>query len=246
MLVYQLTQIGEFHQNHCEDYVVVHPIASNRHLLAVLDGCSAGEESFFASALIGNILKKIAKQAYYLDVYRTNSKLALSEQMPSVLEQLFAELESLKNQLYLNTNQLLATLLMAVVDEETAEAEVGVFGDGLLVSNGEYWEYDQDNRPDYLAYHLAGDFATWWSDQEQLLSLTDVKDLSLSTDGILSFRNFEAQAYLDPQIPIDHLLMQPVDRENEQMLTKRLKLLKDQYQAQPGDDLGIIRVAFPA
>lgn len=242
MLIYQLTQIGEFHENHCEDYVVAHPIGTDRHLLAVLDGCSMGEESFFASALIGNILKKIAKQNYYLETHRRESKLGLAEQLPILLQQVFSELSAIKNRLYLNTNQLLTTLVIALLDEETGKAEIGVFGDGLVVSNGEYWEYDQDNRPDYLAYHLAGGFEAWWADQKQLLALSEVKDLSLSTDGILSFRNFEDQEYLDPLRVIEELLISKTDWQNERMLLKQLKQLQDQTHAKPGDDLGIVRI----
>ena len=242
MSIYQLIQIGEFHENHCEDYVLARPIGSDRQLLAVLDGCSMGEESFFASALLGNILKKIAKQSYYLDVHRTDAKLSLADQLPTVLKELFTELGTVKNQLYLDTNQLLSTLLLAIVDEKNARAEVGIFGDGLVVANGEYWEYDQDNRPDYLAYHLAKGFEEWWEDQEQLLSISDLKDLSLSTDGILSFRNFEAQEYLDPWRAIDELLISTTDRKNERMLLKQLKQLQDQTQAKPGDDLGMVRI----
>ncbi len=242
MFIYHLSQIGEFHQNHCEDYVVAHPIGAKRQLLAVLDGCSMGEESFFASALIGNILKKIAKQSYYLEMHRRGSLHSLAEQLPSLLLEVFAELESIKNQLYLETNQLLATLVIAIVDEETRQAEVGVFGDGLVVCNAKYWEYDQDNRPDYLAYHLSEGFATWWKGQEQLLSLSEVNDLSLSTDGILSFRDFEAQEYLDPSQAINELLISTSDWRNERMLLKQLKNLQDQTNAKPGDDLGIVRI----
>lgn len=242
MFIYQLTQIGEFHQNHCEDYVLAHPIGTNRQLLAVLDGCSMGDESFFASALLGNILKKVAKQSYHLETHRGASSLSLAEQLPQLLQQVFTELETIKNQLYLDTNQLLTTLLVALVDEGTKQAEVGVFGDGLVVCNGEYWEFDQDNRPDYPAYHLADGFDTWWGDQEQLLSLTEVHDLSLSTDGILSFRDFEAQAYLDPLQAINELLISTSDWHNERMLLKHLKHLQDHTKAKPGDDLGIVRI----
>ncbi len=242
MFIYQLIQIGEFHQNHCEDYVVAYPIGAKRQLLAVLDGCSMGDESFFASALLGNILKKIAKQSFYLESHRGASNLSLAAQLPNLLQEVFTELESIKNQLYLNTNQLLTTLVVAIVDEETRQAQVGVFGDGLVVCNGQYWEYDQDNRPDYPAYYLADGFDTWWGNQEQLLSLSEVNDLSLSTDGVLSFRNFEAQEYLDPLRAIDELLISTSDWENERMLLKQLKQLQDQTKAKPGDDLGIVRL----
>jgi len=241
MPIYELTQIGAFHENHCEDYVLSGPLSDHRFLLAVLDGCSMGEESFFASALMGKILRRIAKDLYYLSPYRSTAHPVMHEQLRFILQQLFAELKFLQNRLYLTSSQLLTTLLIAVVDDEHHEAEVGIFGDGLVVADGQTWEFEQDNRPDYLAYHLSSGFDAWWVKQKQRLTLSELKDLSLSTDGIFSFRNFEAHAYLDPSVAIRELLMVVDNSENERTLVKQLKQLQDREKVLPGDDLGIVR-----
>lgn len=241
MSIYELTQIGTFHENHCEDYVLSCPLSDNRFLLAVLDGCSMGEESYFASALLGKILRKIAKDLYYLDTYLPTSYPVMLDQLRFILQQLFDELVFLQNRLYLEPSHLLTTLLIAVVDSTDHKAEVGIFGDGVVIANGQVWEFDQNNRPDYLAYHLIKGFDSWWVQQEQRLSLCDLKDLSLSTDGIFSFRNFEAQAYLDPAVAIQELLIVMDNSNNERTLVKQLKRLQDREKVLPGDDLGIIR-----
>ncbi|MGK0364095.1 MAG: serine/threonine protein phosphatase PrpC [Saprospiraceae bacterium] len=58
-------QIGEHHLNHCEDYLLIAEIGDNILLIAVCDGCTMGEESWFASALIGKLLKKISREIHF-------------------------------------------------------------------------------------------------------------------------------------------------------------------------------------
>lgn len=85
MKKYQLTKIGDFHENHCEDYSLISEIGAHRDLISVLDGCTMGEESYFASALIGKLLKRIAKEEYYLEYIKGYSP-SLKEQLRSVLD----------------------------------------------------------------------------------------------------------------------------------------------------------------
>ena len=67
MQKYELTQIGSFHTNHNEDSLITHKIGNHKLLIAVMDGCSMGIESHFASTLIAKILKKLALEFYYLE-----------------------------------------------------------------------------------------------------------------------------------------------------------------------------------
>ena len=62
MKFYELSHIGEFHVNHNEDFLVLEEAGSTRKLIAVMDGCSSGTDSYFASTLIGKLLRKIAKK----------------------------------------------------------------------------------------------------------------------------------------------------------------------------------------
>ena len=62
MRIYKTINIGEFHTNHCEDYLIEEQIATNEKLIAVLDGCTMGTESVFASILYGKILSLLSKK----------------------------------------------------------------------------------------------------------------------------------------------------------------------------------------
>jgi transposase-like protein len=59
MNIHTALQIGDYHLNHCEDFLVTKKIGSDKILCAVMDGCSTAMESQFASTLIGKILRKI-------------------------------------------------------------------------------------------------------------------------------------------------------------------------------------------
>ena len=61
---YKTLHIGEFHTNHCEDFFVDEQIATDERLIAVLDGCTMGTESVFASILYGKILRNISKKKF--------------------------------------------------------------------------------------------------------------------------------------------------------------------------------------
>jgi len=47
MKTYTTLQIGDFHTNYCEDFLIYEQLASNEILIAVLDGCTMGTESVF-------------------------------------------------------------------------------------------------------------------------------------------------------------------------------------------------------
>jgi len=67
MKIYKTLNIGAFHTNFCEDFLIEEQIGTTQKLIAVLDGCTMGTESVFASILFGKILRRAAKQKYYED-----------------------------------------------------------------------------------------------------------------------------------------------------------------------------------
>jgi len=73
MKIYSTLTIGEFHTNYCEDFLVIEQITNSEKLIAVLDGCTMGTESVFASMLYGKILRKIAKHFFYEDFVKKDS-----------------------------------------------------------------------------------------------------------------------------------------------------------------------------
>ena len=242
---HQITEIGTFHLNHCEDYALCVDIGQNRQLLAVMDGCTMGDESYFAATLFGRLLRKIAKQEFYQE-YRTGNIPSLELLLKAVLASLFHELKLVKNQLQLERNELLATLLLAITDTTSGEAEVLCIGDGLVCADGKVISFDQNNQPDYLAYHLHKDFSAYYEQLNQRLKFPQVADLSLSTDGILTFADPQGQPASDEQLTaaMHYLLTDQSDLDNQNMFIKKMSHIKQNWKLLPTDDLGVVRLVM--
>ena len=98
--IHKITQIGTFHENQCEDYAFYGDIGQSRLLMAVMDGCTMGTESHFASTLIGKLLKKISREFFYLE-YTKAKTLSPKDLLQAVMRKLFQSLIQLKNDLQL-------------------------------------------------------------------------------------------------------------------------------------------------
>ena len=48
-----------------------------------------------------------------------------------------------------------------------ARAEIIVVGDGLVCVDGKEYHFEQEDKPDYLGYHLNEDFNFWFEQQKQ-------------------------------------------------------------------------------
>lgn len=245
MKLYKLSTKGFFHENHNEDYLISAKIGDNKLLISVLDGCSNGIESYFASTLIGKLLKKIAKELDYLEFIKRDEK-PLEEILKETVRLLFGNLREVKSQLDLNKYELLSTMILGVIDSKSKIAELLIVGDGLINYNGIIEEFEQDNQPDYLGYHLQEDFEEWYENQNQRLSLKNISDLSISTDGIYTFKEYKLEkgkSKSELEI-LEYLLRKENDLENENMLSIRLHEIQENWNLKPSDDLSVIRVLF--
>lgn len=245
MIIHQYTQMGTFHENHCEDYTISAEVGENRILMAVMDGCTMGKESYFSSALVGKILKKVAYEEFHISYLRSVNP-PLEDLLQKVFKKLFATLKSYSADLYLDKYELLTTLVLGVVDLRTKAAFVQVIGDGLVFCNDQAHIFDQENAPDYLGYHLRENFTSWYAKQGQKLYFEEVKDLSLSTDGIFTFSSFQLgeQEVISESYILDFLLKDQLELGNERMFAKKLYQLEGNYSVKPTDDLGIIRLVL--
>ena len=242
MKIYSTLTIGEFHTNNCEDFLINEQITTNQRLIAVLDGCTMGTESVFASHLYGKILRKIAKHQFY-KTFVSKDTLNLKETLKHVIRQLIEDTKQIKNQLDLETNELLSTVIISIVDITESKAECLAVGDGLICVDGVVTEYEQNDKPDYLGYHLTEDFETWFASQKQMASVSKFKDLSICTDGIFTFKNFKDRAkQKTEQDIINYLLIDNTYTDFDNALDRKLKILKEQFNHVVTDDLAIIRV----
>lgn len=243
MRQYAISKIGEFHINHNEDSSTITEIGEERILIAVMDGCSMGKESYFASTLIAKLLRKIGKEISYKEFAEGTSK-KTKEYLEEVLEKLFDDLGKLKNQLYLENEEILSTIILGIYDKKQKEIELITIGDGLICFNGELIEYEQNDKPDYIGYHLEEEFKDWFQNQSQKLSLKEVKDLSISTDGIFTFKNFNGKEYtkITEEEIVNFLLIDDENSDTENMLKKKVLEIENNFGLKPSDDLTIIRI----
>lgn len=243
MKFFELSHIGEFHINHNEDFLISEEAGNNRKVIAVMDGCSSGTDSHFASTLIGKLIRKIAKQQAYRE-YAQKETYELGIQLELIALQLFEELSNLNRQLDLKSDEILSTLILAVIDTNECKAEILVVGDGFIHYNGKNVEYENDNKPDYIGYHLNMDKHLWFQTRTQKLTIDKIEDLSISTDGIHTFKNFDGKAY--PEISqneiMDRFFVSKKELDNSNKLKKTLIEIKNSNGLMPSDDLTIIRV----
>lgn len=243
MKKYEISKIGEFHTNHNEDSSSITEIGEDKIMIAVMDGCSMGKESHFASTLIAKLLRKIGKEISFR-AFAERTKKETSEYLEEILEKLFEDLKQLKNKLHLEREEILSTLILGIFDKRQREIELITVGDGLICCNGKLIEYEQDDKPDYLGYHLGEEFRKWLKNQTQKLNLKNVEDLSISTDGIFAFKNFDGKEYakITEEEIVNYLLIDEKGSEEENMLKKKVLEIENKYGLKPSDDLTIIRL----
>ncbi|TGE28492.1 protein phosphatase 2C domain-containing protein [Hymenobacter metallicola] len=242
MQIYSALQIGEYHTNHCEDYVFVGNIGSDKILCAVMDGCTMATDSYFVSTLVGKILRKIAKEKGYRELYKLDTKTDIDACLKSVVASLFKELNIAKEQLMLERNELLTTLIILIFDRSTEQGIVLVVGDGLVSVNGTVTEFDQDNKPDYLGFHLHENFEVWYDSQTQKIEFDTLQDVSIATDGIFMFAPVKKADALDEINPVDFLLVDKQNADSKEMLSLKLKKLEHLYGLKPTDDFAMVRL----
>lgn len=243
MKFYELSHIGAFHVNHNEDCLISEAAGNTRQLIGVMDGCSSGTDSHFASTLMAKVIRKIAKQEAYRE-YAEQQALSLTNQLERVAVELFEQLSQLNRLLDLRSDELLSTLILALVDTKHKKAEILIVGDGLIHLNGKMMDYDSDNKPDYIGYHLHLDKNLWYHTRTKKLSVDNLDDLSICTDGIYTFRNVDGKTYEDiNQETIMHqFFIDKSEMDNDNKLKKTLIDIQNTYGLIPSDDITMIRV----
>lgn len=240
MKLYTTLQLGAHHTHHCEDYLVTASLGSEKILCAVMDGCSMGTDSYLVATLTGKILRKIAREIAFREFAEKRTAL-LPDLLKAILRQLFHELKQLKSALQLERDELLTTLVIAVIDAKEKAGEFMCIGDGVIDINGSLFEFDQDNKPDYLGYHLHEDFEHWFNMQQQRLSEKGIINFSLSTDGIFTFSRFDNNVYEASDNVIAWLLTDDTYNGSEHMLSRKVAEVKMNWGLVPTDDLAIVR-----
>lgn len=243
MRIYTTLQIGAYHINHCEDYLFFDTLDSNKIICAVMDGCTMGTDSHLIATIVGKLLRKICKSISYKAFYaKDDSELSLDDFLKTILQELFKEIKIVKNQLQLERDELLTTLIILLADAKVDKGIILALGDGVVSINGVVTSFDQDNKPDYLGFHLAENFDTWYLSQQQKIFIDKLNDISIATDGIESFTRVAAPENSETIDPIHFLLHDSVGLGNDEMLNMKLKTIEHTYGLNHTDDLAVIRI----
>lgn len=210
-----------------------------------MDGSSMGDDSHFASGLIGKLLRRIARQTN-LKTFAERTNPTTAELLKMTLETLFADLRRLKADLDLSDTEVLSTLMLAIVDTRERNAEIIVVGDGVIACDEEIVEFNQENKPDYLGYHLAEDFEDYWNSLTQRVSASDFLDLAMASDGVFSFKPFSHDSYR-PVTESELLTFLLLDREEgptENTYRRKLMYISSTFGLKASDDLTVVRVSY--
>lgn len=243
MRIYSSLQIGDYHQNNCEDHLFIGKYGKNNIVCAVMDGCTTALESQFASLLVGKILKKICLEKGYKEfVEKNNAPLSPEQNLKLVFQDLLNELKIIKNQLMIDEKELLTTLIILLFDEKQQKGIVLAIGDGFVNINGKVTEFEQDNKPDYLGFHLSEDFQTFYSSQKQKIEFNSLEDISIATDGIFTFEKLLAAKSKEKFDVIQFLTIDKTNSEKDNMFSFKLKKLENEFGLKPTDDFSIIRI----
>lgn len=246
MKVHSIIRKGSDHPVFCEDFLVREK--SGRFFLgAVFDGCSGGDDSHFASSLMGKVFRQILDTG----AIHGNSMEEISKEfMSKFVKKLFEA----RVVLDLQDNDMLATFIMIMYDTVKGEALTMTVGDGIICCDGEIFELENDrfkftnpeqytNMPDYISYDLVelgldkNLFDVWFDRRVTLMKFIDPQDISVSTDGLYTFN-----APVEEIDILNYLLIDDKWMKNKIMLSKKVNLLRTRYKTVHKDDISIIRL----
>lgn len=239
MKLYQTIKIGTSHPTFCEDFCLLQKIDTNWTVAAVMDGCTNAKDSHFASTLMAKALKRVVQTLPYVAVSNIDLQTVSTKELGiGILRQFFEQFKQIKSILLLDKYELVSTLSFSVIHSQRKEAFIVVVGDGLIAVNGDIHSFEQDNQPNYLAYHLDKSFEAWFYNETQHFLFEQVQDLALATDGIITFDGNKKVA-IDV---VSYLLVNQDFSDNEQMLHKKCVLLEQKHDLLPIDDLAVVRI----
>lgn len=245
MKIHSFIKKGTVHPNYCEDYLFSFEISQTYSLFTVMDGCSSGIDAHFASALFGKIFKKIAykKSFELLRLKEINVQtFTLSKQ---IIQEFWSSLVFQKGYLALELEELLSTFILGIYNRETMELVLNIAGDGSYSLNGQVHSIEQNNHPNYPAFHLSKPFEHWFENEISTIQESNISDFSISTDGIDSFvKNGDLSKTIHENPPFLFMTQTEFLERPNPLLWQFRQLEKEDVL--PFDDFSIIRVINPS
>ncbi len=242
MVCHQYIKKGTAHENYCEDYTFIHKIDNKFIVAGVFDGCSGGIESYFASAIYGKTFRNFAKAINFSLFINTE------EIIKHLVYKTITNIKSFADNFFISDNELLTTVIILIADLSENKGNIFCIGDGFVSINGENHEIDQNNTPDYLTYHFdeitnIEKFENWYENQQNKFEFTKIEDITISTDGVLSFvtEKLKEEGKSKSEI-IDFITNDTSLINNKSMFGRKINILKNKFGMVNSDDLGIVRI----
>lgn len=222
----------------------------------VFDGCSEVKDSHFASTFSTKILRKTVNE--YVKIKNSVPSLGDNEISSeeydiekislNLLREFFINLKKTQLIIDLIPNDLATTSILMFYLPKSDKGIIYVFGDGFLQINDDMpIIIDHDNKPRYATLYwkeLTGDiydFYNFMENYDQKWSFSELNNIVLSTDGILSFKNKKDQS-LEKQYVIDQLTNDFRFKNLDLMLSRKYNYLCEEENWKNSDDLGIVRI----
>ena len=243
MKISTLLQRGIHHKNFNEDFLYTRSLTKDIMVCAVMDGCSSAKDSQFASALYAKSLHKSSRMLPQMKAIMEDFDLktmALEAIAEFFFKQLFEDLKRAKKLFFLEREELLSTIVLLVINKTKGTACIKMSGDGIFAVNDDITEIDQNNIPNFLGYHLDSDFEDIKDTEIQTWSFKEVRDISISTDGIDKLRKGtkHKSAEVDPR---EVFLIGKPDRFEDSFLQNKYQEFLNKGFI-PHDDIGMIRL----
>ena len=242
MIVHKLIKRGFNHPEYCEDFILHEDIDEKYSIYGVFDGCSSGIDSHFASALIAKVIRNEVKNIDF-------ENKSVDKIMELLIFNTSISLQKIKKQLAISYNELLSTIVLFLYNRKKDKGKIIAIGDGFLSINGKQIDINQNNQPDYIAYHIDKitdkiSFSIWYDMFVKKYDVEKLKDVTISTDGIFSFfKHGKTNKNVEEEIkPADYLTKNVEMLGNKAMLGRKSNILKKLHFLHNYDDLGIIRI----
>jgi hypothetical protein len=239
------TRRGRAHTQRCEDESLVF-FYNQIAVLSVFDGCSDGDDSYFASGLFAKILKKIAIQnKVYFESLDENSD--LESVMYTIMDWFFNELKYSFDYLKLTIKEALSTIAVSVVNIKTKNSYSVIIGDGSVYVDGMMNSIKpKDNAPDYITYYLTSTFFNIWNNNVYKYSFKIKNTIAVLTDGIDSFKDYNENRYLnsDEKKEVIYQFFESGYLLDNKIGLARICNILDGKNIAPSDDLSIAHITF--
>lgn len=252
MILHKVLRRGSDHADFCQDAIAIGETEKNIYL-CVFDGCSGGKDSHFASSLFSKSFDEIISN---FSTTLSTANMSLENNSKFIIYMMTRKINEVKHVLHLETIELLSTMIMCSIDKETKECIVCAFGDGYfrvddtekVIKNTRFADKDNgDNMPDYIAYDLDKivtyeDFESWFSQKSEIHKFENVKDVSIASDGILTFKNFK-ECNVVANV-LDFLVKDESLMSTKNMLERKYNIIKSKFCMINTDDLSLVRIKF--